>query len=206
MNIHTNKISIEIFSGLGNVSNVFTTAGWDAWTVDNNPKFNPKLCVDVLHLSRSMLPALCNFIWISVPCTTFSRAANPNHFKKITNKYRNYSYIPLTPAACESISLLRKSIEIINWFPGVPFVIENPVGRIQHMPSMRLLGHYRYFVNYFDFGTKYSKETYLFSNMWLPFETKKYKVFAPGMSTVRSVEKRAEVPAKLATTIFNYLY
>ena len=199
-------IILELFSGAKTVSGVFEKNGWNAWSVDNNPKLNPSICCNILNIIPGMLPYQIHFIWASPPCTTFSRAANPKHWEKKTLKYRRYVYLPKTPEAYNSLLLLQKTIEIISWFPDVFFVIENPVGRIQHMNPLQKLGHFRYFVNYFDFGKPYSKETYLFSNVWLPFSLKKYKTIASGMSTIRNVQARASVPALLIENIYNYIF
>jgi hypothetical protein len=201
-----NKIMCEFFSGSKNVSNVFKSKAWSVVTLDINQKLNPSICIDILKLEREHLPRSVAFLWFSPVCETFSRAASQSNWKKETLKYRVYDYVPLTEKAKRSIDFLKKVKEIISWFPDVPFIIENPIGRIHHMPDMKTLGHYRYFVNYFNYGFPYSKETYLFSNCWLPFSTKKEKVTAPGLRTINSVYHRSEVPAALIETIFNYLF
>jgi len=196
---------IELFSGRKIVSSVFQKRGWHMVSVDNDPKLNPSICCDIVDLVPSMLPGMPAFIWASPPCTTFSRAGLSSHWHKVTHKYRQYSYYPNTPAAVSSILLLQATIDLIEYYQPVPFVIENPVGRIHHFPALKNLGHYRYFVNYASFGHSFSKETYLFSNMQLPFPTKKYKVIAPGLRTIRNVQKRSEVPAGLVRTVAKYL-
>lgn len=196
----------EFFSGSKAVSSVFTSHNWETITVDNDPFLCPSICVDILKLTRNDLPELLNFLWFSPVCTTFSRAARQHHWGKVTLKYRRYRYIPLTSEAELSLLFLDKVIEIISWFPGVPFVIENPIGRITHTSQLQQLGHYRYFVNYCDFGFSYSKETYLFSNVWLPFSLKKYKVSSPGLRSIRKVAERSKVPPLLVEEIFKYLF
>ena len=203
---HQKPGMLELFSGRKSVSRVFQNKGWNAWSVDNEPKLNPSICCDILNITPAMLPANISFIWASPPCTTFSRAADPSHWEKKTLKYRRYTYFPKTPEAFISILLLKKTIEILSWYPNVLFIIENLVGKIQHMLPLQQLGHFRYFVNYFDFGMPRSKETYLFSNLWLPFSLKKYRVIAPGLSTIRNVQARSVVPALLIETIYNYIF
>ena len=201
---HSNLI-IELFSGSKTVSGVFEKKGWHSFTVDNDPGLKAQLCCDLLNLHPGQLPHSASFIWASVPCTEFSRASQSVNWQKITKKYRIYEYFPLTESSRNAVDLLQKSVDIIKLYPGIPFIIENPVGRIQHMQPLKNLGHYRYFVNYFDFGFSYSKETYLFSNIWLPFSTKKYKVAAPGLRTIRNVQQRSKVPPLLIEEIFAYL-
>lgn len=195
------KTLLELFSGSKSVSNAFESLAWSAISIDNNPLFNPALCIDVLQLSQIMLPAMFNFIWASIPCTTFSRAAPNIHFKKEIISYRNYKYTPITASGQLSVLLLEKTLEIISWFPSALWIIENPVGRIHHFPQLRNLGHYRYYVNYKNFGFDYSKETYLFSNFHLPFATKKTVYPSKSVSSVNGSYRRSLVPAPLIKTI-----
>lgn len=196
---------LEIFSGKKIVSSIAESKGYQSISIDNNPRLNPSICCDILNFDPGTLPGKPLFIWASPVCTELSRTAKPEHWEKSTKKYRQYNYLPKTAKAVKSLQMVQKTVDIIEYFYPVPFVIENPVGRIHHLPSLQGLGHYRYFVNYSNFGFPYSKETYLFSNMQLPFSTKKYKVIAPGLVTVRNVAKRSEVPRQLIETIFNYL-
>lgn len=200
------KNMVELFSGTKKVSTVFHSHGYNITTVDSNPKLKPSICTDILDLQRNDLPGAVQFIWASPDCTCFSRAGLSNHWKKKVIGRRLYSYLPLTPAANISLLLLQKTIEILSWFPDTPFIIENPVGKIQHFPQMKNLGHNRYFVNYASFGHPHSKETYLFTNMFLPFSTKKYKIDAPGMRSIRSPFERSKVPPALVETIFTHIF
>lgn len=205
MSNQNKPVMLELFSGSKNVSSVFEKRGWETITIDNDAKLNPSMCCNILDVKRNMLPDNVSFLWGSPVCKTFSRAALSSHFKKTTLRYRQYSYIPLTDAAFISLQMLNKTVEIINWFPGARFVVENPVGRIQHFPAIKNLGHFRYFVNYFDYGFSYSKETYIFSNMFLPLAVKKTKVTAPGLRTVNSTYERSKVPVKLVEFLYPHI-
>jgi site-specific DNA-cytosine methylase len=200
------KMIIELFSGSKKVSEEFEKNGWNSFTVDNNPALNPHLCSNIQDIDLNMLPDKVNFIWASPDCTTFSRAASQEHWIKITNKYRQYSYIPFTQEAHQALTMLDATLNIIRWYPRAQFIIENPIGRLQHMEAMRKLGHYRFAVNYADFGFEYSKETYLFSNCWLPFSTKKVSSVKPGLRSVNSKFQRSIVPSALVSTIYDYLF
>jgi len=70
---------------------------------------------------------------------------------------------------------------------------------------MKKLGHYRYAVNYADFGFPYSKETYLFSNLFLPFSTKKVHSNSPGLLSINSKYQRSKVPPALIQSILLFL-
>ena len=196
---------IELFSGSKTVSKVFEKNNWLVWSVDNNPKLHPSMCCNILNLSAAQLPKNTSFLWASPDCSKLSRSAVSTHWQKTTLKYRIYDYQPLTPEAVQSLALVQKTVDLINSIPDVCFVIENPIGRIQHLSPIKKLGHHRYAVNYADFGFPYSKETYLFSNLFLPFSTKKVHSFKPGLRTIRSVYQRSTVPALLIQTIINSL-
>ena len=196
---------IELFSGSKTVSGLFQKKGWNTFSIDNNPALNPQLCCNIQDITFEQLPFLPLFIWGSPDCSTFSRAANQEHWIKITNKYRQYSYIPYTPEAHQAVTMLEATIRILSWYPNALFILENPIGRLHHMEAMRRLGHYRFAVNYADFGFEYSKETYLFTNCWLPFSTKKVASKMPGLRSVNSRYQRSKVPEKLIETVFDYL-
>ena len=191
------KTAIELFSGTGTVSKVLEKNAWNVISIDNNPKFHPSICCDILKITPEMLPGMVQFIWASPVCTHFSRAASVHHWNKETKKYRKYNYFPLTKEAHNSVALLNKTIQIIQWYPTAWFVIENPVGRIPHFSALRNLAHYRYQVNYADWNWPHSKETYLFTNFLLPFGTKRRYTTKPGLRSVRNVIKRSQVPPEL---------
>lgn len=192
---------LEFFSGSKSVSKVFEQNGYQVISFDHNSKLSPSICCDILDVTRESLPGSVSFLWFSPDCGVLSRAAWSGHWKKKTLKYRQYEYYPVTARANNTLLMISKVVEIISWFPEVPFVIENPIGRLPHLPYMRNLGHYRYFVNYFNFDFPYSKETYLFTNIQLPFSTKKSRVVAPGLRTIHSTFERSKVPSLLAEFI-----
>lgn len=196
---------IEFFSGGKTVSNYFAEQNWSVDSVDINPKLKPSICCDILNFDINRLPGNVSFFWFSPDCTKLSRAGLSSSWIKKVIKYRIYEYVPNDSAALLSLRLVARSVAIINSFPSVPFIIENPVGRIQHLDPLKKLGHYRYFVNYASYGHPFSKETYLFSNLQLPLPTKKYSVDAPGLRTVNNVKKRSSVPVGLIEFLYPYI-
>jgi hypothetical protein len=199
------KTAIELFSGSKTVADVLKQNAWSVVTVDNNRNLHANICIDIMQLQKYHLPESVNFIWASLPCTHFSRAANQKHWKKTTLKYRQYHYEPLTPEAIQSILLLQKTLDIFSWFPGALWLIENPIGRLHHMPAMKSTGHFRYGVNYIDWNHFIAKETYLFTNFHLPFTQKKVQSPLPGVRSIRPSYQRSIVPALLVEFIVNHL-
>lgn len=188
---------IEFFSGSKTVSNTFSKYGFDTFTIDINPFYQPDLCIDILDFKKSFIPYQPSFLWFSPVCTHFSRAAQSRHWLKNEISKRSAVYTAQTPEAANSIQLLNQTVDIINSYPDTPFIIENPVGRILHFDSLKRTGHYRYYVNYFEWGFPYSKETFLFSNILLPLPTVRYKVNAPTVSNQSGSHNRSKVPTRL---------
>lgn len=197
---------LELFSGSKTVSNFFISKGIPSISVDINSKLSPSICCDILKLSRDMLPGSVDFIWASPDCTCFSRAGLASHWIKLNIGYRRYRYTPVTPEAQTAFALLLKTIEIINWFPDVQFVIENPVGRMRHFSELAALAPYRYSVNYKDWAFSYSKETDLFTNILLPFSSSVPLRPGLGLRSVNSKYSRSMVPVSLIDFISKYIH
>ena len=113
---------LELFSGTGSIGNVFRAAGgWTVTSVDMDHRFAPDLCCNVLDLTPAMIGDEPDVIWASPPCTHYSRA-------RTTAK---------TPRDLEGSDLIvNKVLEIINWYPGVWFFIENPMGMMRDRSMM----------------------------------------------------------------------
>ena len=47
---------IELFSGTKSISNAFEKKGHEVFTIDNNPKLEPDLCIDILKLTIDDIP------------------------------------------------------------------------------------------------------------------------------------------------------
>jgi len=68
-------LMIDLFSGLGGVSQPMLDRGWNVIRVDNDPRFQPTIVADVAEWSwRGRHPDL---VWASPPCTEFAKASFP---------------------------------------------------------------------------------------------------------------------------------
>lgn len=203
--MHNSKQSVELFSGTGSISAVFEKWGYKTLTIDIDRSKKPDCCADIRDLSMDQLPPVIDLLWASPPCTHFSRAAASKHWLREQISYRNYIYHPLTPEALTSLSLIEKTISIIQIKNPPIWFIENPVGRLQHTPAMRSIGHYRYFVNYANYGFPYSKETYIFTNQMLPLpEIRSYSGIR-GFRTMQTKNKRSIIPDNLINFLLSHL-
>jgi len=70
----TKLLMLDICCGLKGASQAMKDRGWDVVTLDNDPKFEPDICIDVRKWDIWGHPDL---IWCSPPCTEFSRESMP---------------------------------------------------------------------------------------------------------------------------------
>ena len=106
-------LMLDLFCGTKSVSRVFAAHGWETFTLDIDPSCHADLTCDILDLKREQLPSPESvfFIWASPPCTEYSRA------RTRALKPRNLELAD---------RLVAKTFEVISWFDGVPFCVENP--------------------------------------------------------------------------------
>ncbi len=196
--------SVELFSGTAPFSHIMSKKGFSTVTIDIEKKFNPSICCDVLNLDYNLLPKNVDVLWASPDCRYLSRAANQRHWVKKTVGYRQYVYHPATEEAKKSIALVSRTVAIIKEINPRIWFIENPVGRIQHLSSMKSIGHYRYSVNYKDWGFSYSKETYIFTNQLLNLPVKKQIRPGIGLRSVHNRVARSVVPSDLINFLIEH--
>ena len=190
-------LSLELFSGTGSVSTELRSQGFDTWTVDINPRFSPSICCNILDFPYNSFPGQFSFIWASPDCRYFSRLQSLKHWRKITLKYRQYRYIPASNESSKALLLVIKTIEIIRHYNPPVWFIENPCGRMRHIPELQQFAPFRYSVNYKDYGFSYSKETDLFTNLYLPLQQSKVIRSGPGVVSVNNRITRSAVPGQL---------
>ena len=61
---------LELFCGTKSFSKECEKMGWDVTTVDNNPKFEPDILVDVMHWDYKDFGPV-DVLWMGVPCTLY---------------------------------------------------------------------------------------------------------------------------------------
>ena len=144
---------LELFSGTGSVGKGFAAlGGWEVVSVDIDSKSRPTIVADVLRLDPRCLPTP-DFVWASPPCTHYSRA-------RTTAK---------TPRdLIGSDALVQKTLDIVEHFGGVPFIMENPfTGLLKSRPVIQ--GIPMSVVDYCMYGAPYRKRTALWTNTaWRP--------------------------------------
>ena len=137
---------LELFSGTGEFSRIAKEQGHEVFTVDNNSKCNPDLCIDILKLKMEDIPFKPDFIWASPPCTDYSHA-----------KRTGTSFIEL------SNMLVIKTISFILALKPKYWIIENPqTGTLKFQYFIRDLPYTD--VSYCMYGKPFRKQTRLWNN------------------------------------------
>jgi site-specific DNA-cytosine methylase len=200
-----NKVMIEFFSGSKVMSETFKKAGYDVFTIDNNPDLKPDLCINILDLEIKDIPEKYrkpDVIWASPPCTTFSVASLGHYW--IDRKPRRWkTYIGL--------AIAKKTTEIIQELNPDFYFIENPVGMLRKQHFMERF--VRKTVNYCQYGEKYMKPTDIFTNAysWIPrqrcrpgdtcHELSPRKEKKKGLQSLDGNYQRSKIPQQLCNEI-----
>jgi len=154
------KTILELFSGTKSISTAFKDAGWDVFTVDNNPELCPDLVADISTLSKHRLPERFqhpDVVWASPPCTCFSVASMGHHW---TMPYGT----PKTIEAVKSMELVVRTFTLLaNLNPRLWF-IENPRGMLRKINMMQNARKYRHTVTYCQYGDIRMKPTDIWTN------------------------------------------
>lgn len=150
------KLCIDLCSGLGGMSQAFVNAGWEVVTVDNEPKFKPTLCTNILSTCKQEIQCFCKeelssyekiVIVASPPCERFS-FGNRMFPKKGVRKA-----LEIVGAVFELIAEIRPHY----------WIVENPKGRLRWF-----IGNPTSSVNLSDYGYIYKKPTDLWHNLAFP--------------------------------------
>lgn len=214
--------TIELFSGTESFSRVAHKLGHSCFTIDNDKKFNPDLCVDILKIEggdivHGMMPdgERPDILWASPPCEGFSVASIGANWTG-----GKCGYIPKSDSARRSIALAQKTIEIIEQSNPRWWFIENPRGLLRKMPFMedflKRTGGVRHTVTYCQYGDTRMKPTDIWTNAtwWTPKPICKNgmpcHVAAPrgsktGTQGIGTYKDRSRIPVQLFEEIFTQI-
>ena len=117
---------LELFCGTKSFTKVAEARGHDCRTLDNDKRFDPTYCMDIMDFEPSVLDGFKpDIIWASPPCEFFTLNAGRTYWLP--------GYIPkpnnLGPM------LLKKTLEIIAALDCL-YIIENPRMMLRKMPFM----------------------------------------------------------------------
>ena len=145
---------LELFCGTKSFSKVAEEQGHRCFSIDNNPKFNPSLCISVMDLSINDIPFKPDIIWASPPCQCFSVASIGRNWKG--------NYEPKRDETKVAIELVKTTLDLIKELKPKFWVIENPRGVLRKMDFMQELP--RTTVCYCQYGDTRMKPTDLWNN------------------------------------------
>lgn len=137
---------LDLFAGLGGWSNPWRARGHNVITIDNDERFGCTYTADVME--PLMLPWSPDVILASPPCEKFSVMAFGKHWEP--------GYRPKHDGTLTAISLVRRTVALIETFRPAYFVVENPVGMLR---KLDLIPYERRTVTYCRYGARYRKGT-----------------------------------------------
>lgn len=155
---------IEFFAGCQVITSTFEDKGWECFSLDelqvrDKRKVNfleDFMCFDYKQFN----PDDIDVLWFGFPCTTFSKASGGKHFLRHA--------FPLTDKAKESLLMLERMFEIIDYFSNAIFYIENPSGGLcNNIHFLEKFKHYQAYIYRLEqgsFGYYTQKQTDIFTN------------------------------------------
>ena len=154
---------LELFAGSRSVGKIAESLGMEVFSSDLTPFDGIHYAVSILDFDVTKVPFKPDVIWASPPCTGFSVAALGHHWTGGKG-----AYIPKTDTARLGIELVKKTIEVIEYFDPTYWFIENPRGVLRKMPFMD--GYKRNTVTYCQYGDERMKPTDIWTNseVWVP--------------------------------------
>lgn len=145
---------LELFAGSRSFSKEAEKFGYETFTVDINSFDKIDYVVDILDFRTNKIPFKPDIIWASPPCTYFSVASIGKHWHK--------DHTPKTEEAKLGVSIVNKTLEIINELKPKYWYLENPRGKLRKLNIVE--GLTRSTVWYCKYGDTRAKPTDIWSN------------------------------------------
>ena len=201
-------ITLELFSGTESFSKVARELNHFTYTIDNEEKFNPDLCKDILNINIKKELGNVNYdiIWASPPCTSFSVAS-------IGSSWCG-NYHPKRVETALGMAYVLQTLKIIEELKPKYWFIENPRGVLRKMAFME--GLHRKTITYCRYGDTRMKPTDIWTNFeaWKPREMchngNKDHISAPrgsktGTQGLKGNMERSIIPPALFEEIFKQM-
>ena len=154
---------LELFAGSRSVGKQAEKLGYEVFSSDLISFEGIHYPISILDFDVKKVPFKPDVIWASPPCTGFSVAAIGHHWSGGKG-----AYIPKTETAKLGIELVKKTIEIIEYFQPKYWFMENPRGVLRKLDVVKDLP--RKSVTYCQYGDERMKPTDIWTNsvLWEP--------------------------------------
>ena len=138
--------------------------GHEVYTVDIMANEDISLETDLLYIAPKKIPFKPDVGWASPPCTTFSVASIGHHWKG-----GHRAYIPKTSQAYIGLAMVKKALEIIEYFEPDHWYVENPRGLLRKLDVVKELP-IRHTISFCQYGDTRMKPTDIWTNSesWKP--------------------------------------
>lgn len=154
---------LELFCGTKSFTKVAEARGHECRTLDNDPRFEPTYCMDIMDFDPVILDGWHpDVIWASPPCTCFSVASIGTHWGG-----GRCAYLPQTADAERAKLVVARAVELIQAFQPDSYFIENPRGVLR---KLDLIPFPRKTAWYCQYGDTRAKPTDIWTNLqnWQP--------------------------------------
>jgi len=154
---------LELFAGSRSVGKIAEELGMEVFSSDLIAFEGIHYPISILDFDVTKVPFKPDIIWASPPCTGFSVAAIGHHWMGGKG-----AYIPKTDTAKLGIELVKKTLEIIEYFQPTYWFMENPRGVLRKLDVVKGLN--KQSVTYCQYGDERMKPTDIWTNsiMWEP--------------------------------------
>ena len=204
--MNNKKLVLDIGSGTGSSTKIWTENGYRVISVDYNKEFNPTILGD--YGTKEVWEKInsygqYDFIWFSPDCRFFSLAG-----KMPFDKHRNATTVEAEKVCTDNCYVLDNIMKIN---PKLGWIMENPRALMRKMPWVQ--EYHRVTISFCQYGDTRMKPTDLFGNIPIDFIPKFCKNGAPchepaprgsktGTQGLKNSKLRSMVPYDLTKAIF----